>query len=189
MLWPFWYQRGYYREARSWFERTLQHAHDLPPEAHADALINAGGVSFLQCDYDLAADYLEAALDLEPDHRQAATALQRLGSIAREQDRYDDSRDLHQRSLAIWEKLRDRRGVALSQNYLGFVAWFSGDAATAESMCTEALAEFERTGNLRDCSVTLVSLGASALCRGELTLADERLQRSMSSRDRCSSAS
>ena len=180
MLWPFWYQRGYYREARGWFERTLAAAPELPLDARADVLISAGEVAFLQCDYELAADYLRRALSLEPDDRQAATAWQRLGSIAREQGRFDDARELHQRSLAIWEDLSDPRGVASSQNYLGFVEWLSGDPFAAESLCAAALAEFDRTGNLQDAAVTLVSLGASALYRSELQLADERLDRALS---------
>ncbi len=180
MLWPFWYQRGYYREARSWFEQTLAAAAELPLDARADALISAGEVAFLQCDYGLAADHLQAALSLEPDNRQAATALQRLGSIAREQGRFDEARELHQRSLEIWKQLGDPRGVASSQNYLGFVAWLSGDPFTGESMCETALEEFDRAGNLQDSAVTLVSLGASALYRGELELAAERLERALS---------
>ena len=180
MLWPFWYQRGYYREARGWFERTLAAAPELPLDARADVLISAGEVAFLQCDYDLAADHLQGALGLEPDDRQAATALQRLGSIAREQGRFGDARELHQRSLAIWEDLNDPRGVASSRNYLGFVEWLSGDPFAAEPLCAAALAEFDRTGNLQDAAVTLVSLGASALYRGELQLADERLDRGLS---------
>ena len=180
MLWPFWYQRGYYREARGWFERTLAAAPELPLDVRADALISAGEVAFLQCDYEIAVESLQAALSLEPDDRQAATALQRLGSIAREQGRFDEARGLHQRSLAIWEELGDRRGVASSQNYLGFVAWLSGDPFSAESMCATALAAFDQTGNLQDSAVTLVSLGAGALYRGELQLATERLERALS---------
>jgi predicted ATPase/DNA-binding CsgD family transcriptional regulator len=179
ILWPFWYQRGLYREARSWFERTLAAAPALSPEARADTLIHVGEVAFLQCDYEIAVNSLEAALTLDLDAPHAASALQRLGSIAREQGRYDEARALHQRSLTIWEGLGDQRGVASSQNYLGFVAWLDGDSATAEEMCERALREFDRAGNLQDAAVTLVSLGASALYRNDLGLADERLERAL----------
>ncbi|MBV9802506.1 MAG: tetratricopeptide repeat protein, partial [Solirubrobacterales bacterium] len=184
LLWPFWYQRGYYHEARTRFEQLLARADQISPARRARVLVSAGEVCFLQCDYAKAGEHLSAALDLVSelgDERAAATALQRLGSIAREQGRYDESRDLHERSLAIWERLGDEAGVATSQDYLGFVAWLSGDGATAEQQCSVALASFERAGNVRAIATTLINLGACALYRGDLTLARQRLERALAS--------
>ena len=115
------------------------------------------------------------------DERAAATALQRLGSIAREQARYDEARDLHRRSLAIWEKLADETGIASSHDYLGFVAWLSGDEQAAEEHCATALAAFRRTGNVRATATALINLGACALYRDELALARERLEQALAS--------
>jgi len=183
LLWPFWYQRGYYDEARMWFEQTLAWTSELSASARAETLTRAGEAAFLQCDYEVAIEHLRSALELIDEHRDrraAATALQRLGSISREQGRYAEARELHQRSLAIWEELGDRRGVAASYNYLGFVAWLAGDFQAAETMCGTALERFEDTGNLEDAAVTLVSLGAAALYRGELELATERFEQALS---------
>ena len=130
LLWPFWYQRGYYHEARTRFEHLLARAGEISPARRARVLVSAGEVAFLQCDYATGVAHLSAALDLVSelgDQRAVATALQRLGSIAREQGRYDEARDLHQRSLAIWRELGDEAGIASSHDYLGFVAWLSGD--------------------------------------------------------------
>jgi predicted ATPase/DNA-binding CsgD family transcriptional regulator len=184
LLWPFWYQRGYYREARTRFERLLTRAPEISPARRARILLSAGEVAFLQCDYATATEHLTAALELMNDlgdERAAATALQRLGSIAREQARYDEARDLHRRSLAIWEKLADESGIAFSHDYLGFVAWLSGDGQEAEEHCAVALAAFKRTGNLRATATALVNFGAGALYRGELTLARERLEQALAS--------
>jgi non-specific serine/threonine protein kinase len=104
LLWPFWYQRGYYHEARTRFENLIPRAAEISPARRARVLVSAGEVAFLQCDYATAVERLSAALELVNelgDERAAATALQRLGSIAREQARYDEARDLHLRSLAI----------------------------------------------------------------------------------------
>jgi predicted ATPase/DNA-binding CsgD family transcriptional regulator len=182
MLWPFWYQHGYYREARTWFERLLAAGSDLPAAARADVLLKAGEVAFLQCDYELAIAHLNSALELiteSGDRRSAATALQRLGAIAREQNRNSEARELHEQSLEIWRELGDRRGIAASQNYLGFVAWLAGDCAGAETLCADALSEFERLGALQDVAGTLVNLGAGALYRGELQLASDRLEEAL----------
>ena len=51
LLWPFWYQRGYYGEARDAFEQTLSSGQDMPATARAEALRGAGEVAFFQCDY------------------------------------------------------------------------------------------------------------------------------------------
>ena len=182
LLWPFWYQRGYYHEARSRFEHLLERAPEISPARRARLLVSAGEVAFLQCDYAMAVEHLSEALELVRelgDQRAAATALQRLGSIAREQARYDEARDLHQRSLEIWHELGDESGVAVSHDYLGFVAWLSGDTETGEEQCAVALAAFKRTGDLRATATTLVNLGACALYRGELPLARERLEEAL----------
>jgi len=182
-LWPFYYQRGYYDEARAWYEQALAHADELPEPLRIEALLRAGEVAFLQCDYAVAAGHLEQVLPLlgseVSDRRAEAIARQRLGSIAREQARYDEARELHRHSRAIWEELGESQGVASSDNYLGFVAWLAGDFAGAESPCLDALAHFRATGNERDVAVTLVSLGAAALYRGEYDLAGERLSEAL----------
>jgi DNA-binding CsgD family transcriptional regulator/tetratricopeptide (TPR) repeat protein len=178
-LWPFYYQRGYYDEARSWYERSLEHESDLAPAARIDALLKTAEVAFLQCDYVVSIDHLQRTLTLLDGHggdrRAEAIARQRLGSIAREQGRYAEAQTHHEQSLALWGVLGDREGVASSQNYLGFAAWLSGDFAATDPLCLQALAEFRRAGNLRDVAVSLVSLGACALYRGESELAAERL--------------
>jgi predicted ATPase/DNA-binding CsgD family transcriptional regulator len=182
LMWPFWYRRGFYREARMWFDQVLLQADALSAERRADILIKVGQVAFLQCEYDDAIRHLHSALDLVDklgDRRSAATALQRLGSIAREQARYDEARQLHERSLAIWRELGDAEGVAASQDYLGFVAWLRGDGDTAEELCTTALAEFQRTGDLQATATTLVNLGACALYRGALPIARQRLEKAL----------
>ncbi len=181
-LWSFSYQHGYYGEARSWFERAVAVSAQLPQPVTIEALLKAGEVSFLQCDYAVAGAHLERALELigdAGDRRMAAIALQRLGSIARELGRYGESQSLHQRSLAIWEAVGDREGVASSQNYLAFVAWLGGDFPLASQAGARALREFRSAGNLHDVATTLINLGASAMYAGELELAAERLDEAL----------
>jgi predicted ATPase/DNA-binding CsgD family transcriptional regulator len=184
LLWPFWYQRGYYHEARTRFEQLIPRAAEISPARRARVLVSAGEVAFLQCDYATAVEHLTAALELVDelgDQRASATALQRLGSIAREQARYDEARELHLRSLAIWEQLGDESGIAASHDYLGFVAWLSGDEDAAEEHCGQAVSAFQRSGNLRATATALINYGACALYGGELALARERLEHALSS--------
>ncbi|MGP0053287.1 MAG: tetratricopeptide repeat protein [Solirubrobacteraceae bacterium] len=181
-LWPFCYQRGYYDEARSWFERTLSCGTELPATSRIDSMLKAGEVSFLQCDYAVAIGHLTDALELigpDGDRQAAAIAHQRLGSIAREQGRYEEARSLHGQAMAILAALGDNEGVAATQNYLGFVAWLAGDHDVCEDACSRALEEFRRVGNLRDVAATLINLGANALYAGRYELAAERLEEAL----------
>jgi predicted ATPase/DNA-binding CsgD family transcriptional regulator len=183
LLWPFWYRRGFYREARLWFEQILARSMEISTERRADIQIKMGEVAFLQCDYEVASQHLHGALELVHelgDQRAAAASLQRLGSIAREQSRYDEARDLHERSLSLWRELGDPEGIAASQDYLGFVAWLRGDSETAEEAGNAALAEFQRTGNLQATATAMVNLGACALYRGALSIAQQRLEKALS---------
>ena len=184
LLWPFWYQRGYYHEARTRFEHLLTRAAEISPARRARVLVSAGEVAFLQCDYPVAVEHLSAALEQVSqlgDQRATATALQRLGSIAREQARYEEARELHERSLAMWQELGDEDGVAASHDYLGFVAWLSGDTATAEEQCALGLSAFKRAGNLRAGATASINLGACALYRDDLAVARARLEQALSS--------
>ncbi|MBV9338362.1 MAG: tetratricopeptide repeat protein [Solirubrobacterales bacterium] len=182
LLWPFWYRRGFYGEARMWFEQILSRAGELSAARRADIRLRAGSVAFLQCDYTEAAEHLRAALEIVGplgDQRATAIALQRLGSIAREQARYDEASALHERSLATWRELGHAEGVAASQDYLGFVEWLRGNTEAAEAACAAALGEFTRVGNRQLGATALVNLGACALYRGDLSLAHERLERAL----------
>lgn len=182
LLWPFWYERGYYREARMCFERLLQRSEEISPARRARVHVSAGEVAFLQCEYAVAVEHLTAALELVRelgDQRAQAIALQRLGSIAREQARYDEARELHGRALAIWQELGDAAGVAASHDYLGFVAWLSGDPRTGAEECGAALAAFKRAGDLRATATALVNLGACATYSGDPEAARERLEEAL----------
>jgi DNA-binding CsgD family transcriptional regulator len=166
-----------------WLEQILLRASEISPALQADIQLKVGQVAFLQCDYEVASEHLNSALELVRelgDQRAAAVALQRLGSIAREQGRYDQAWDLHERSMAIWTELGDAEGIATSQDYLGFVAWLRGDFETAEEACNTALAEFQRAGDLQASATALINLGACALYRGTHPIARQRLEKALS---------
>ena len=181
-LWPFAFQYGYYGEARSWLDRGLALEPQLPPSLVIDLLLKSGEVAFLQCDYPTSIAHVQRALTLvgvDGDRYAAASALQRLGSIDREQGRYDDSRQFHERALAISRALGDAIGVAMSHNCLSFVAWLSGDFALAETAGSRALEEFHRSGGQENVAVALVNLGAGSIYKGDLEIAQQRLDKAL----------
>lgn len=181
-LWAFWYPRGYYHEARIWFERVLARSGEVPAATRVDVLNWAGQAAFLQCEYSVARHLLEDAVALArelSDGGAEATALQRLGSIAREQARYKEAVSFHRRSEAIWRALGDSLGVARSQSLIGFASWLAGEPALAEEPCAAAVAVFRAAGELPSAAEALVHLGTAASYRGEPALAEQRLREAL----------
>ncbi|MBP2706910.1 tetratricopeptide repeat protein [Microbispora sp. RL4-1S] len=171
LLWPFWYRRGYYHEARAWLEQVTE-ADDASGarELRAENLTGAGVLAFLQCDYPVAGERLSKARALYEevgDLVGLAGTLQRLGSIAREEGRYDDSRRLHEESMGIWAEVGDDAGVAASLDYLGFTAWLEGDAERALDLCDRAVAVFRALGRQQETAAALVNLGVAVRLTGE----------------------
>ena len=184
LMWPFWYRRGYYHEARAWLEQAVAAALSEPvaPQVMAAAATGAGVLAFLQCDYVVAAERLAKARTVyeeQGDQVGLATTLQRLGSIAREEGRYAEAGKLHADSLAIWSTIGDAVGVATSQDYLGFAAWLSGDAARAVDLCGQAVAAFRAAGLRQETAAALVNQGVASYLSGDPERGAELLQDSL----------
>lgn len=181
-LWWFCYLRGHYDEGREWLEGALARGEDSPAPLRAKALIGAGVLAFLQCEYGLATARLEEGLSLWrelEDKRGVASALQVLGSVAREQGRYARAQALHEESLSLWRELEDEWGIARSLNYLGFASWLREDHERATSLCTEALGLYRDLGDAEGIAWSLISLGTVAQYQGELERSEALLEESL----------
>jgi|CXWL01.1.fsa_nt_gi non-specific serine/threonine protein kinase len=183
-LWWFWYLHGHYSEGRRRLDAALQAV--LAPGAPAltaagraarlQALVGAGTLAFLQCDYTRARALLDVVLAAAPelgDHRSLGQALQILGSAAREQGDYATARRRHGQSLEVWRSLGDERGAARSRNYLAFVAWLEGDAATAQALAGDTLATFRRLADPEGVAWSTLNHVGAALAVGDLAAAAE----------------
>ena len=180
-LWTFCYLRGYYSEGRELLERALDAGPDVRGLARAKAMLGAGMLAFLQCDYAVATRWIEAALDehrANDDRPGTALCLQRLGGIARERTDYDRATELHTESRELYAELDDRSGLAWADNHLGFVAWLRGDLPAAQDRCAAALEAFRELGDSEGVAWSLISLGVVALYRGDLAGAEAMLSES-----------
>ncbi|HEX5707051.1 MAG TPA: tetratricopeptide repeat protein, partial [Pyrinomonadaceae bacterium] len=168
-LWWFWYLHGHYEEGRAWLGRALE-AGGREESAHrARALVGAGVLAFLQCEYASAEGHLKDGLELARrlnDRQSTAMALQVLGSVARERGEYAAAIERHHESLALWRDLNDRRGIARSLNYIGFAAWLSGDFDETMRCCEVALPLFREQGDKEGVVWSLLNLAAVALHGG-----------------------
>lgn len=165
------YLRGHYHEIRQWMDLAVAAGQAAPPELRARALFGSGRLAHLQCDYEPAVRRLDAALLLYRalgDSVGAATCLEALGSVAREQGRYVRSAQLHTQALDLAKAACDERAAASAHSYLGFVSWLQGDFDTAVAQCTDALALFRALRDVEGTAWSLISLGVAARYRSEL---------------------
>ncbi|MPZ63508.1 MAG: tetratricopeptide repeat protein [Propionibacteriales bacterium] len=184
-LWTFCYLRGHYGEGRAWLERALGVSADkegADQSVRAKALLGAGMMAFLQCEYALAETRIEDALRIYRglgDRSGTALSLQRLGSIARERGDYDEARRLHSRSLFMFTAAEDGLGAVWARHHLGFVSWLRGEFAGAYRHGIRALAAFRELGDGEGVAWSLISLGAIAHYRGQPAQAEKHLTESL----------
>jgi predicted ATPase/DNA-binding SARP family transcriptional activator len=181
------YLRGHYHEIREWMDIAVTAGTDAPAALRATALLGSGRLALLQCDYRPAVRRLEAALRLYRelgDAHGVASALQVLGSVAREQGRYARAMELHGESLSIAEADGDQWAVASAHGYLGFACWLQAEFERATQECTAALRMFRELGDAEGIAWSLLSLGTVARHQGDLEQAAALLQESRSLAER-----
>jgi predicted ATPase/DNA-binding winged helix-turn-helix (wHTH) protein len=169
-LWWFWYLHGHYREGRAWLNKVLLEGSNQRTLPRCKALIGAGGLAFLQCEYSSSEKLLNEGLKLARelwDHESIATSLQLLGSVAREQGAYYRAIKLHEGSLGIWRELDNKRGVARSLNYIGFASWLHGNFDKTAMVCEQALGLFRALGDKEGIVWSLLNLAAVMYYREE----------------------
>ena len=181
------YLRGHYHEIRAWMDTAVTAGVDAPAALRAKALLGSGRLALLQCDYRPAVRRLEAALRLYrelSDAQGTASALQVLGSVAREQGRYARAMELHGESLAIAETAGDQWAVASAHGYLGFASWLQLEFERATQECTIALRMFRELDDVEGIAWSLLSLGTVARHQGDREQAATLLQESRSLAER-----
>ncbi len=179
--------RGHYHEVREWMDTAVTAGPDAPAALRAKALLGSGRLALLQCDYLPAVRRLETALRLYRelgDAQGVASALQVLGSVAREQGRYARAMELHGESLSIAEAAGDQWAVASAHGYLGFASWLQAEFERATEECTVALRMFRELGDAVGTAWSLLSLGTVARHQGAREQAAALLRESRSLAER-----
>src|SRR6266536_3123011 len=176
------YLRGHYQEIREWMDAAVTAGTDAPAALRAKALLGSGRLALLQCDYRTAVRRLEAALRLYRELGDAhglASALQVLGSVAREQGRYARAMELHGESLSVAEAVGDQWAVASAHGYLGFACWLQLEFERATEECAVALRMFRELGDVEGIAWSLLSLGTVARHQGAREQAAALLRNSL----------
>ena len=96
-----------------------------------------------------------------------AQALAGAGNLARLQGDHAEARAHHERSLALFRELGDRRAIATSLNNLGLVAERQGEYAEARTFYEENRVLFRELGDRWSVAATCTNLGLVAERQGE----------------------
>jgi len=181
-LWRWCYLRGHYAEGRAWLQDALDHGNGCSPAARVKAVTGAALLAFLQCEYESARRGFEEAITAYRglDNRDGeAWAWQRLGSIAREQGRYQDAERLHRTSIAIIEETHGPEEARRDLGYPVFILWLRGDLDAAAALGAEALEAIKPGGQGERLVWAMLNLGAVATYRGDLGAARSLLSESL----------
>lgn len=158
-LWRFWLMRGDLRRGRDRLERLV---------SRADAVAPASG---------------PASGDAEADG-PLARALQGLGTLLSNLGDNENAIGHLERSLELFRRLGDRRGLATQLNNLGWVADEISDLERARELSEEALRVNRELGDLRGQALALNNLGWAGLYDGRYETARDMLARSLELRRR-----
>jgi predicted ATPase/DNA-binding SARP family transcriptional activator len=108
-----------------------------------------------------------------------AKALRGVGLLASLQGDHQAARALSEESLAIFRELGDRRGIALSLNYLGYVPPDRGNEAAKRALFEESLSIFREMGDKLGIADSLLNLGNLAAEQGEHEAAQMLVEESL----------
>jgi len=181
-LGPWWQLRGYYQEGRSWANAALRFRSEAPAALRAPALIVAGRLSLLQCDFEAAQGLIQEGLDLYSivgDISGVSRSLAVLGSVAMRRAEYTVSAQLHEQALVLARRIDDSHAVGSQLNALAQLAWLRGQPAQAEDRARDALEMMSVLGDQQAVAWALMLLGVAARCRDDHAGAEVLLEHSL----------
>jgi tetratricopeptide (TPR) repeat protein len=174
-LWPVWFGRGAFAEARRWLAALLSRQDASPPTLlRARLLIGAGRLAYEQGDYAEARQLSEESLAVARavgDRATIAAILTTLGHLARGEADYPAARRFHGESLALRRAMGDRWGVAVSLKSLGHVALDQDDHASARRLYEQSLEIDRALEHSWETALTLQKLGEIAHDRSDFAAA------------------
>jgi len=159
----FWYQRGYWDEARRWLVHLLQapgastHRSERVRALNAAALITEN-----QGDYVAARTFAMEALTLSResgDKRETGSALSCLAVLAGKHDDFAEARLLLEETLTLRRDLGDKTFTALTLSNLGLLAFRQGHIASARSLLEESLTISKQVNHQHGIATALLNLG------------------------------
>jgi predicted ATPase/class 3 adenylate cyclase len=150
---------GDYVQAGAHYEAALELSSE--PRHQARLLRKLGNVCQGSGEYAEGIAFLEQGLTAVSDVNgpEAAALYAGLGQLYHRQTEYDRAIELGLRSLALFEQLKDRQGMALASNLLGISYWAMGDLETARAYHEKGLLIHASLGDVPGLAASYNNLG------------------------------
>jgi predicted ATPase len=120
----------------------------------------------------------EPELATQDTRPEEASVLLQMGRVMPDSDR-EEARRLYEQSLALYQAVGDRWGMASALRALGWVAENLATYGEAERLCKESLAIRRALGGQRGIASSLISLGSIAVHQGQLEEAERLIRGSI----------
>lgn len=181
-LFRFWDMREHLSEGRARLETVLRLAGKEFPRERARVSLFLGALAASQGDYQTAARFLNAGLNLYEDlgdDSGIAASLNALAIAARDLGDYAAAQSYFERSLACWRMLSDPSAIARCLHNLANVVRVQGDYDRARWALGEATAIFERVGDRSGAAWSLNQRGDVECAAGNLISARSYYERAL----------
>jgi tetratricopeptide (TPR) repeat protein len=177
-----WRLANQHRLQSRWFEAleaaragaALARQHELRNQ-EADALNIEGAIWMTRGDYAAARPLFERTLELAETPSTRAKALQNLGGIAGEEQRFDEAERLFAESRREYANARDARGEAISLLNMGRLQMERGDLEAARGTLEDSVYAARITGDLEMHAAALLNLGIALSDLRKISDAEERI--------------
>ncbi len=175
----FWYTRGFPSEGRQWLDAFLSGLDaetPISPSVRGKALDTAGGLAWVQGDYDTAARLIENALayySAANDRAGTARAQAQLGMVATERGDHLSAELHHETALNLYREAADSRGIGMVSSNLGFLACQRGDIDRAVEFYEDALHWSRTAADEQTAAIVLLNLAEAREFQGDLERASD----------------
>jgi non-specific serine/threonine protein kinase len=168
----FWTSRGYFREARHWFDTFLAMPHT--PQTRLRSLIEAANIRHWQGDFESAEVYADESLAIcraLGDDRFIMLALRKLGHIVLDRGNTDRAATLLAESGELLPSFGNPWDLAFATHLAGCLASAAGNDEEAFSRFAEAANAFRVIGDRDYVAAALGQQGAASLRAGDFPAA------------------
>jgi predicted ATPase/DNA-binding CsgD family transcriptional regulator len=177
----FWYRGGYLSEGSEWYERMLS-SNAGTKLVHARAILGAGDLAFIQCNYQKALTLGERSLAMGRqlgDKRAIAASLGLIGRTFQWQGERDQAATLLQESLALFRELGDEWDVARILIHLGDIQLRQGNYEQANTFLEASLNLLKKLGDKWSLALALGALGENFRRQGNYQQAESHFQQGL----------
>ena len=182
LLWRYWWQRGYYREGRRWYEAALAQADQQPEFLRAQALSGLANMALGSGEIRPAIRIYEQSLAVfrrENATLETIATLTDLGIAHNNQGENERARSYFEESLALARVIGDARRAGVNLINLAEVAMQEGDLDRAAGLQEEALAAVVAAGDQQSAGNVLANNALVEFRRGNLREAAQKLSEAM----------